>query len=85
MGLTIRPRVGQVLGIYYNNQFLGTIDIVPSNTGRGIAMVANLPRELGIDINYKRVVTPPPTFGDHIPDDELWHVPKEAGNLYDEY
>jgi hypothetical protein len=48
-------------------------------------MVANLPRELGIDINYKRVVTPPPTFGDHIPDDELWHVPKEAGNLYDEY
>jgi hypothetical protein len=85
MGLTIRPRVGQVLGIYYNNQFLGTIDIVPSNTGRGIAMVANLPRELGIDINYKRVVTPPQVFGDHDPDEDWGHIPREACNDLQDY
>jgi len=84
MGLTIRPRVGQILGIYYNNQFLGTIDIVPSNTGRGIAMVANLPRELGIDINYKRVVTPA-VFGDHNPDEDWGHIPREACNDLQDY
>jgi len=25
------------------------------------------------------------SFGDHNPDDEEWNVPKEAGNLYDDY
>jgi len=84
VGLTIRPRTGQVMGIYYRGEFLGTIDVVPSTTGRGIALVANLPNELGIDLNYKRVVTPPPMFGDHDPDTEAWHVPKEAGNIYDD-
>ena len=83
MGLTIRPRTGQVMGIYYKGEFLGTIDVVPSTTGIGIALVANLPRELGIALNYKRVVTPPPVFGDHDPEESWGHIPKEAGNLYD--
>lgn len=82
MGLTIRPRVGQVLGLYHNNVFLGTIDVVKSNTGRGIALIANLPPSVGIDMNYKRIVPPPAPFGDFEPPED-WSVPNEASNDFD--
>lgn len=79
--LVIRPRVGQVLGLYHNNVFLGTIDVVQSKTGRGIALVANLPPSVGIDKNYKRYVAPDPprTFGDFEPED-CPYVPYDADN-----
>lgn len=66
-----------------DGKLLGTFEIAPKGSGRGLVMKVDFPRSVGFNLNYKKYQAPE-AFGDHNPDLDYADIPPEASNDYED-